>query len=64
MRHESNWLEHIHKLANDQGQTLQVNQRTRETRTRAGTSNSMRTRDEWLQAGYAAQLSFPFRSGR
>ncbi|HVY21824.1 MAG TPA: hypothetical protein VG962_00540 [Steroidobacteraceae bacterium] len=63
MRHESNWLEYIHKLANDrQDSSLQVKQRAHELHSHA--SHAQRSRDEWLQAGYPAQMSLPFRAGR
>lgn len=65
MHHESNWLEYIHKLANDrQSPAFLVDQKTRELRSRIGAAHAPPIRDEWLQAGYPAQLSFPFRAGR
>ena len=64
MRHESTWLEYLRKLSNDGIDPAQsIKHRSQDVRTRVGTATS-RHRSEWLQAGYAAQISLQPRSAR
>jgi hypothetical protein len=61
MRHESNWLEYLRKLANEPQQPAAQQPRAADVRS-PGIVHISRDRQEWLQAGYSAQLSLPFRS--
>ena len=62
MRHESNWLEYLRKIANE-GLDPSVHKHSLDNRSRL-TSHTPRNRDEWLQAGYSAHLSPQPRSAR
>jgi hypothetical protein len=55
MRHESNWLEYLRKLANE-GLDPSAARNTQDVRSRL-VPHTPRNRDEWLQAGYSAHLS-------
>ena len=61
MRHESNWLEYIRKLANEE-QRLSLRKPGTQDRS-PGVVHVSRHREEWLQAGYSAQMTLPFRAG-
>jgi len=63
MRHDSNWLEYLRKLANESADSSRRNHQA-DSRRGMGTLHAPHHRDEWLRAGYSAQMSLPFRGSR
>jgi hypothetical protein len=61
MRHELNWLEYIRKLANEEQGTSVGKHRSYDRS--PGIIHVPHNREEWLQAGYSAQMTLPFRAG-
>jgi hypothetical protein len=65
MRHDSNWPEYLRKLAKEEADpSPRRSQHSIDSRSGTATRHTSSHRDEWLQAGYSAQMSLPFRSGR
>lgn len=64
MRHDLNWLEYLRKLTNEGANTLRPAHHAINTRNGMGTLHAPHHRDEWLQAGYSAQMSLLSRGNR
>jgi len=64
MRHDSNWLEYLRKLANEGADPSRWADRASDSHNRMAALHVPHHRDEWLQAGYSAQMTLPFRGNR
>jgi hypothetical protein len=64
MRHDSSWLEYLRKLANEGADSSRGTRYAVDYRSGMGVLHAAHHRDEWLQAGYSAQMTLPFRGSR
>ena len=62
MRHDSNWLDYLRKLANEGGDAPHRVPHISNSGHEMASRHAAHHRDEWLQAGYTAQMTLPFRS--